>query len=247
MERNPRQDNGAEPLIAAARALSCAVGRLSFAPPVSHLYNPLEYAWAPHEIYLRRFGATPKKIIFIGMNPGPFGMVQCGIPFGEIAAARDWMGIEAPVDQPVIENPKRPIEGFACARSEVSGRRLWGLFQQRFGTAEAFFTEHFVANYCPLAFFDHGRNLTPDKLPSAETTPLYAACDTHLRTIVAILKPDWVIGIGGFAEARAIEALKDSDVRIGKVLHPSPASPAANRGWAEAATRQMVNQGLWTA
>ena len=247
MERNPRQDNGAEPLIAAARALSCAVGRLSFAPPVSHLYNPLEYAWAPHEIYLRRFGATPKKIIFIGMNPGPFGMVQCGIPFGEIAAARDWMGIEAPVDQPVIENPKRPIEGFACARSEVSGRRLWGLFQQRFGTAEAFFAEHFVANYCPLAFFDHGRNLTPDKLPSAETTPLYAACDTHLRTIVAILKPDWVIGIGGFAEARAIEALKDSDVRIGKVLHPSPASPAANRGWAEAATRQMVNQGLWTA
>ncbi len=247
MERNPRQDNGAEPLIAAARALSCAVGRLSFAPPVSHLYNPLEYAWAPHEIYLRRFGATPKKIIFIGMNPGPFGMVQCGIPFGEIAAARDWMGIEAPVDQPVVENPKRPIEGFACARSEVSGRRLWGLFQQRFGTAEAFFAEHFVANYCPLAFFDHGRNLTPDKLPSAETTPLYAACDTHLRAVVAILKPDWVIGIGGFAEARAIEALKDSDVRIGKVLHPSPASPAANRGWAEAATRQMVNQGLWTA
>ena len=247
MERNPRQDNGAEPLIAAARALSCAVGRLSFAPPVSHLYNPLEYAWAPHEIYLRRFGATPKKVIFIGMNPGPFGMVQCGIPFGEIAAARDWMGIEAPVDQPVIENPKRPIEGFACARSEVSGRRLWGLFQQRFGTAEAFFAEHFVANYCPLAFFDHGRNLTPDKLPSAETTPLYAACDTHLRAVVAILKPDWVIGIGGFAEARAIEALKDSDVRIGKVLHPSPASPAANRGWAEAATRQMVEQGLWTA
>ena len=247
MERNPRQDNGAEPLIAAARALSCAVGRLSFAPPVSHLYNPLEYAWAPHEIYLRRFGATPKKIIFIGMNPGPFGMVQCGIPFGEIAAARDWMGIEAPVDQPVIENPKRPIEGFACARSEVSGRRLWGLFQQRFGTAEAFFAEHFVANYCPLAFFDHGRNLTPDKLPSAETTPLYAACDTHLRAVVAILKPDWVIGIGGFAETRAIEALKDSDVRIGKVLHPSPASPAANRGWAEAATRQMVEQGLWTA
>ena len=247
MERNPRQDTGAEPLIAAAQALSCAVGRLSFAPPVSHLYNPLEYAWAPHEIYLRRFGATPKKIIFIGMNPGPFGMVQCGIPFGEIAAARDWMGIEAPVDQPVIENPKRPIEGFACARSEVSGRRLWGLFQQRFGTAEAFFAEHFVANYCPLAFFDHGRNLTPDKLPSAETTPLYAACDTHLRAVVAILKPDWVIGIGGFAEARAIEALKDSDVRIGKVLHPSPASPAANRGWAEAATRQMVEQGLWTA
>jgi len=236
-----------ERLIAAARALSTAVNALPFAPPVSHLYNPLDYAWAPHEIYLRRFGNGPKKVIFVGMNPGPFGMVQCGIPFGEIAAARDWMGIDARVDKPAVENPKRPIEGFACARSEVSGRRLWALFQQRFGTAEQFFANHFVANYCPLAFFDQGRNLTPDKLPAAESAPLYAACDEHLREIVTILQPEWVIGIGAFAEARAVEALKGMPLRIGKVLHPSPASPAANRGWAEAATRQLVALGLWTA
>ena len=172
-------------------------------------------------------------------------MVQCGVPFGEIDAVRDWMGIAAPVTKPVLENPKRPIEGFACTRSEVSGRRLWGLFQQRFGTAEAFFADHLVANYCPLAFFDHGRNLTPDKLPAAEAAPLYAACDTHLRTLVGHLQPEWVIGIGGFAETRAREALDGTRVRIGKVLHPSPASPAANRGWAEAATRQMVAQGIW--
>lgn len=245
MERTPRKDDCAERLIAAAKTLSQTVAGLSFAPPVSHIYNPLDYAWAPHEIYLRRFGNAAKRIIFIGMNPGPFGMVQCGIPFGEIAAARDWMGIEAPVGKPASENPKRPVEGFACARSEVSGRRLWALFRERFGTAEAFFAEHFVANYCPLAFFDHGRNLTPDKLPSAEAAPLYAACDAHLREVVAILQPEWVIGIGGFAEARAAEALAGSGVRIGKILHPSPASPAANRGWAEAATKQMVNQGLW--
>ena len=245
MERTPRKDDCAERLIAAAKTLSAIVAGLSFALSVSHIYNPLDYAWAPHEIYLRRFGNAAKRIIFIGMNPGPFGMVQCGIPFGEIAAARDWMGIEAPVGKPASENPKRPVEGFACARSEVSGRRLWALFRERFGTAEAFFAEHFVANYCPLAFFDHGRNLTPDKLPAAEAAPLYAACDAHLREVVAILQPEWVIGIGGFAEARAAEALAGSGVRIGKILHPSPASPAANRGWAEAATKQMVNQGLW--
>jgi len=29
------------------------------------------------------------------------------------------------------------------------------------------------------------------------------------------------------------------------VLHPSPASPAANRGWGEAATRQLVELGVW--
>ena len=235
----------ADALVAVARELSEAVDQLDFAAPVSHVYNPLAYAWAPHELYLRRFGNGRKRVVFIGMNPGPFGMVQCGVPFGEIDAVRDWMGIAAPVDKPATENPKRPIEGFACTRSEVSGRRLWGLFRQRFGSAENFFADHFVANYCPLAFFDHGRNLTPDKLPTAEADPLYAACDAHLRELVAQLQPDWVIGVGGFAEARAREALSGINVRVGKVLHPSPASPAANRGWAEAATKQMIAQGIW--
>ena len=235
-------------LIAAAKTLSDEVGRLRFSAPVSHIYNPLDYAWAPHELYLQRFGNDRKRVVFIGMNPGPFGMVQCGVPFGEIAAARDWMGIEAPVEKPAPENPKRPVEGFACTRSEVSGRRLWGLFQQRFGDADAFFAEHFVANYCPLAFFDGGRNLTPDKLPVSETEPLYAACDRHLRSLVDALQPEWIVGIGGFAEARAAVALAGiagRGLRIGKVLHPSPASPAANRGWAEAATKQLLAQAIW--
>jgi single-strand selective monofunctional uracil DNA glycosylase len=232
-------------VIAAARELSLQVEGFSFASPVSHIYNPLAYAWAPHELYLRRYAASGKKVVFVGMNPGPFGMVQCGVPFGEIAAVRDWMEIEARVEQPPRANPKRPVEGFSCARSEVSGRRLWGLFQQRFGTADAFFAEHFVANYCPLAFFDHGRNLTPDKLPAAESAPLYAACDAHLRQLVAALEPQWVIGVGGFADARAAAALAGMGTRIGKVLHPSPASPAANRGWAEAATRQLAALGIW--
>ena len=235
----------AQALVDAARELSTNVEGLSFAAPVSHRYNPLVYAWAAHEAYLRRYGASRKKIIFLGMNPGPFGMVQCGVPFGEIAAVRDWMGIEVAVDRPENENPKRPIEGFACVRSEVSGRRLWSLFQQRFGSAESFFAEHFVANYCPLAFFDNARNLTPDKLPVAEAAPLYEACDRHLRALVAALDAQWVIGVGAFAQARAAQALAGIDVRIGRVLHPSPASPAANRGWAEAATGQLTAQGIW--
>lgn len=235
----------AEVLIEAARQLSVALTPLCFAAPVTHVYNPLDYAWAPHAHYLRRYGAGPRRVVFLGMNPGPFGMVQCGVPFGEIEAVRDWMGIADPVERPARENPQRPIEGFACPRSEVSGRRLWGLFRERFGSAEAFFAEHFVANYCPLAFFAGGRNLTPDKLPAHETAVLHAACDAHLRTLVAALRPEWVIGVGGFAEARAREVLAGTDIRIGRVLHPSPASPAANRGWAEAATRQLAALGVW--
>ena len=233
------------PLESAARALSDTLNGMRFAAPVSHVYNPLAYAWVPNAAYLRRFGQGRKKVMFVGMNPGPFGMVQTGVPFGEISAVRDWMGIVGEVGKPAIENPKRPVEGFACERSEVSGRRLWGLFAERFGTAEAFFAEHFVANYCPLAFFDGGRNLTPDKLPAAEQGPLLAACDAHLRQMVEILQPEWVIGVGAWAEVRAREALAGLPVQYGRVLHPSPASPAANRGWSEAATKQLLALGVW--
>lgn len=235
----------ADALIDAAHTLSARLAPMPFAAPVSHVYNPLDYAWAAHEQYLRRFGAGRKRIVFLGMNPGPFGMVQIGVPFGEIEAVRGWMGIEAPVMRPASENPKRPIEGFACVRSEVSGRRLWGLFSQRFPRAEDFFVDHFVANYCPLAFFDQGRNLTPDKLPAHEMGPLEAVCDEHLRTLVKVLQPEWLIGVGGFAEARAVAALQGMDVKIGRILHPSPASPAANRGWAEAAEKQLRALGVW--
>lgn len=235
----------AKALIAAAQALSAQIGSLRFGLPVSHVYNPLDYAWAPHAEYLRLYGEGRKRVVFVGMNPGPFGMVQTGVPFGEVAAVREWMGIELPVGKPAAENPKRPVEGFACTRSEVSGRRLWALFGERFGSADAFFAEHFVANWCPLAFFDHGRNLTPDKLPAAETSELNAACDAHLAAVVDALQPEWVIGIGGFAEARARLALAGFDLEIGRILHPSPASPAANRGWAEAVTRQLLELGVW--
>ncbi len=242
MERNRAI---ADSLIDAARQLSDRLAQLRFAPPVSHVYDPLSYAWEAHVAYLRRYAAPRKRVIFLGMNPGPFGMVQTGVPFGEIAAVRDWLGIESGVGKPLLENAKRPIEGFACPRSEVSGRRLWGLFRERFGRADAFFAEHFVANYCPLAFFNGGRNLTPDKLPPLEAGPLHAACDAHLRVLVATLQPEWVIGVGVFAETRAQIALRGSGVQTGRVLHPSPASPLANQGWANAAAKQLSVLGVW--
>jgi single-strand selective monofunctional uracil DNA glycosylase len=233
-------------LIATAQKLSESVDKLTFAAPVTHTYNPLDYAWACHEQYLRLFGEGNKRIVFLGMNPGPFGMTQIGVPFGEIAAARDWMKLDAPIQKPVHENPARLIEGWACTRSEVSGRRLWGLFAERFTSADVFFAEHFVANYCPLAFFASGKNVTPDKLPAAEVAPLFAACDAHLVEVVAATQAEWVIGIGGFAEAQAQRALAHlPQIKIGRILHPSPASPAANRGWAEQATKQMQALKLW--
>jgi len=233
-------------ILEAARSLSSRVSRLSFGGAVTHVYNPLDYAWPAHEQYLKLAACGEKKVVFLGMNPGPYGMAQTGVPFGEVAAVRDWIGIDVSVGKPVNEHPKRPIEGLACTRSEVSGRRLWGLFANRFDSADDFFRDHFIANHCPLVFMEEtGRNRTPDKLPMTERVPLMEICDDHLKSIIKILEPKWLVAVGGFAEKRAKSALSGIKIRIGKILHPSPASPAANRGWAEQAAKQMEKQGIW--
>jgi single-strand selective monofunctional uracil DNA glycosylase len=211
-----------------------------------HVYNPLEYAWDVHREYLRRYLSGSKRVLFLGMNPGPFGMVQTGVPFGEVAAVRDWLGLAGRVEAPRDAHPKRPVLGFACQRSEVSGRRLWGLFGERFATAERFSAEHAVMNYCPLAFVEAtGRNRIPEKLPAPEREALFAACDRHLRDVVHALSPEWLIGVGSFAADRAERVLAGTGVRVARILHPSPASPAANRDWAGVATAQLVELGVW--
>lgn len=232
-------------LLHVSRALCRTVSKLDFADPVTHTYNPLQYARRPHELYLDRFGTGSKEIVLVGMNPGPFGMAQTGVPFGDVALVRGWLGIEAPVDRPIDEHPKRPVLGFDCQRSEVSGSRLWGWARDRFGTPERFFSRFFVLNYCPLLFLEEtGRNRTPDKLAANEREALLPACDDALRAAIAILDPHLVVGVGKWAAQRARAALERSDVRIGTLLHPSPASPKANRGWAEQAERDLRDFGV---
>jgi single-strand selective monofunctional uracil DNA glycosylase len=209
-----------------------AVSGLTFSSPVSHVYNPLVYAHAPHGLYLKRYGRPPREVLLLGMNPGPWGMAQTGVPFGEITAVREWMGICTPVDRPPLEHPKRPVEGFSCRRSEVSGRRLWGWAKNCFQTPERFFSRFFVANYCPLVFMEKsGKNRTPNLLPEAERVPLFASCDRALQETVAWFSPRFVIGVGAFAAERAGIALSGMNVTLGKITHPSPANPKANKNW----------------
>lgn len=238
----------ASAVLAAAAGLRDVLAPLEFSAPVTHVYNPLDYAWDSHAAYVRKFLLGPRRVVFLGMNPGPFGMAQTGVPFGEVAAVRDWMGLEGPVAKPPREHPKRPVDGFACRRSEVSGRRLWGWAAARFGAATEFFSTCFVINYCPLLFTEEsGRNRTPDKLPAAEMDPVTAACDAHLAQVLSAVQPEWVLGVGGFAEKRlrAVAPAVLPKARIGTILHPSPASPAANRGWAEAVDRQLADLGVF--
>jgi len=242
-------------VLAATADLRDEVDDLEFGDPVAWVYNPLQYAWPLHEQYVRTWGASPRRVLLLGMNPGPWGMAQTGVPFGEIAAVRDFLKLDGQVGHPEPEHPKRPVQGLGCARSEVSGRRLWGFFGDYFGGPEAFFADHIIVNYCPLVFMEAGaRNHTPDKLPASESTPLFAACDRRLVRLVDLYRPEWVIGVGGFARKK-LEGLfgpkadpgagGHRPARIGTVLHPSPASPAANRGWAPAAEKQLIEQGVW--
>ena len=238
----------AKDILAISKSLSETVSNLSFSSPVEYCYNPLDYAWQPFSRYIKTYANSKKEALFIGMNPGPFGMAQTGVPFGDIAHVRDWLLINGKVGKPEEEHPKRPIQGFDCPRGEVSGARLWGWAKERFSSPEAFFERFFVWNYCPLCFMgESGKNITPDKLPKHERDALFAACDESLASLIQVLSPTYVIGVGKFAQNRAqlaLDAYGVEKISVETVLHPSPASPAANRGWKEQAEKQLQGMGI---
>jgi len=239
-------------LVLRTRRFSSEVGALRFTFD-GYIYNPLEYAWSAHELYLRRYVKQKAAVLMLGMNPGPFGMAQTGVPFGEVHAVRDWMGIEVPVAKPDREHPARPIVGFAIQRSEVSGQRLWGLMQERFVTAQRFFSNHAVMNYCPLVFVDPGktgRNIVPEKLPKPEREALETVCDAYLADVIRYIQPKFLVGIGKYAEAKlkvvagAME-LGTNAPQVLSVLHPSPGNPQANAGWGTKVSARLEEVGIW--
>ena len=225
-----------------AAQLRDALAALPF--PAAYVYNPLEYAWQPYQRYVSRYGKGKREAVFVGMNPGPWGMVQTGVPFGDIEMVRDWLGIDGAVGHPPREHPKRPVQGYACKRREPSGTLLWGWAREHYGTPERFFERYFVMNYCPLAFFDEaGKNLTPDKLGTA-ARPLLARCDEALAQTVAQLQAQHVIGVGSFAKRRAEIAVQGTAVTVSSILHPSPANPAARHDWKGQVTKALQTLGL---
>lgn len=238
---------GVNSVLTIAEDLKVYTSNLDFKGSDYCVYHPLDYAWEVHQVYIERYAIPRKRRVFVGINPGPFGMAQTGIPFGEVNAVRDFLKLSGSIKTPRIVHPKRPVLGFDCKRSEVSGKRLWGLFESRFHTAEAFFKDHYVVNYCPLLFLNaSGCNVTPEKLPHDKTNPLFKACDVHLTQLVHLLGCEWVIAVGSLMHERCLKIFKNSSVKIGSILHPSPASPQANRlPWGEQATQQLIQLGVW--
>lgn len=195
-------------------------------------YNPLMYAWDVHEEYLRRMGGLGAQTVMLGMNPGPHGMGQMGIPFAATSVVRELLGIsDIQVNQPEIPDDRRPVIGLDYHKEEVSGTRLWGLLQKQYGDAETIASHVFLVNHCPLMLFSGPRatNITPDKIGGKTAKTLLERCDEHLTEVVSILGADRVVGVGKFAESRARAALVETSVEVAGCWHPSPASPLANR------------------
>ncbi|KAK2562089.1 Single-strand selective monofunctional uracil DNA glycosylase [Acropora cervicornis] len=243
-ETGPQSDL-CEDVIKLEEELCFSLSLLSFSSPVTHVYNPLEYAKETHNDYVRKYCKLGQKVIFLGMNPGPFGMAQNGIPFGDTNHVKDWLQIKGTVYVPEKEHRKRPIQGLNCQRVEVSGSRFWEFFKEHSKSPQTLFCNCYVHNYCPLAFMtSSGKNITPPKLPKSERQQLLKVCDKSLVEIVELTGVEIVVGVGKFAEERACKALKDSSVKICSITHPSPASPLANTGWSSLALSQLTDLGL---
>uniref|UniRef100_A0A131XTC5 Putative single-strand selective monofunctional uracil dna glycosylase n=1 Tax=Ixodes ricinus TaxID=34613 RepID=A0A131XTC5_IXORI len=223
---------------------------IPYGDKVSHVYSPVDYARETHECFVRKYCTGAKTVIFLGMNPGPFGMAQNGVPFGDTEYVRNWLGIEGEVGKPACEHPKRTIVGLNCPRKDVSGQRFWGLFSELCPSAHAFFGPCFVHNYCPLVFLmPSGANLTPNKLPAQARLAMQAVCDDALVAVLSLLRPKLVLGVGCYARDRASAVLRKVGDSLGSptvacLTHPSPASPKANRGWKALALAELNSLGV---
>lgn len=239
-------------LLDVTRKLAKATSKLRFGPPVAHVYRPLEYAWPMAEGYLTRFGKGPKEVLFLGMNPGPFGMAQTGVPFGDVVSVREWLRITGAITAPKNMHAKKPVLGLECTRVEVSGARLWGAIAKRHPNPQTFFERAMVLNYCPLLFLDEkGANVTPDKLRPEERAACEEVCDAALAAALEVLRPKHLVGVGLYAKKRfeKVLASMSAGTAVSKgvvacIPHPSPASPQANKGWEALAKSALTAAGI---
>ena len=198
-----------------------------------------------HEQYLKRFGEGRKRVVFLGMNPGPFGMVQVGVPFGEVNAVRDWMQISAPVAPPKTPNPSRPVEGFTCQRSEVRVSACGRFFAERYPHAQDF-CRPLCAELLPAGVLRSRAQRDTRQAPEERNrTALCRLRCTFRRASTRWRRNGWSASAslpdaGASSACPFVPAGEDRHR-----AHPSPAGPIANRGWAPQAAAQLTALGIW--
>ncbi|XP_045617531.2 single-strand selective monofunctional uracil DNA glycosylase isoform X1 [Procambarus clarkii] len=222
--------------------------KLDYGEKICYIYNPVDYAHELHSDFVIKYGNWRKKVLILGMNPGPWGMGQTGVPFGHVGYTKDWLNIKGSVSKPIKEHPKRPVTGLECTRNEVSGDRMWGLLKDLSGSPQVLFSHLFLHNYCPLFFLkESAKNVTPPELKVKERARLEQICDDALVKTIELLGVEHVIGVGNYATVRTRAALLKAGiegVQVSTLMHPSPVNPAANKGWHAIATKQLTDSGI---
>lgn len=69
----------ADRYILCQKALCQRLAEVDLPPKVTYVYNPLEYAFETHYKFVKKYYNSTKRVLFLGMNPGPFGMSQNGV------------------------------------------------------------------------------------------------------------------------------------------------------------------------
>lgn len=210
------------------------------------IYNPLEYCLDPFIQYLEK-GGEKRDIVFLGMNPGPFGMMQNGIPFGASNFVNNYLNIEKDFDKQKIEkeHPKYKIIGKNIERQEISGTKLWGLIQSFYPDSNTFLENQIVLNYLQLAILDKekGKNITPDKLNKDVRTKIENICDNQLREILDILESKVLIGVGKYSYDSLLRVKKNE--KVIKINHPSPLNARYFKTWTEDTKKLLIDENIW--
>ncbi|KAI8124664.1 hypothetical protein FF38_10666 [Lucilia cuprina] len=211
---------------------------------ISYIYNPVEYAADLHQAYLKKYLKGGKKVLFIGLNPGPNGMGQTGIPFGNITTVRDKMGLNGTVNQPPNIHPKRPVNGLATTIEEPSGKRLWTKFQELSdGSLDIFFEQCFVYNFCPLLFYNSkGDYISPQKLKAPYNRQISNACLHTIEQILELIQPEVIVAIGRYAYDNLKAVKYCIEKRLLYLRHPSPR--ACTKNWSKIADEFFKNENL---
>ncbi|XP_014240783.1 single-strand selective monofunctional uracil DNA glycosylase-like isoform X1 [Cimex lectularius] len=220
--------------------------KLDFGPKVEYVYNPLEYAVDVHSRYLDLACSGRKKALFLGMNPGPWGMMQNGVPFGESTSVKEFLKLTGVIHRPDNEHPQRPVLGLDCKRREVSGKRFWSLVELLGdGSPHDFFRNCTVHNYFPLCLLSgKGKNVTPPELKTAVQKEINEMCDQSLVNVISLLDIEIVIAVGRFAEKRAqiIKERFQLPIRVCYISHPSPRNPESNKNWLLSTKDLLLNK-----
>lgn len=248
-QNEPETDDLTDCFISLENDLVSQLNNLNYGPNVEYIYSPLDYASNLHKVFLKKFLCTSKKVLFLGINPGPWGMCQTGIPFGEVNIVRSYLRVDGEVLTPTNCHPQRPITGLNCHRSEVSGKRLWDLFiELSEGDPYKFFKDCFIHNYFPLALMNNNaKNITPGDLKSEYQKELQEICDKSLSDILTLFHTEIIVAIGKYAEKRSNEVVKKfrlTNIKVVQIPHPSPRSVGTAEKWKKETLVQLKSYNI---